>query len=247
MTRWKAAGIHLVISIIVAIGAMILMVGVMYPWEFFTVSGGHKLLAIMLFVDIVIGPLLTLVVFKTGKKSLKMDLTVIALLQVAALVYGMWNVVQARPVFLVHVGDRFYLVRATEITPEELAKGKEPRFRRLSWTGPTLAVALQPKNVDRQGDLIASALGGRDFDQYPETYADYKENAATVLDRVLNTEEVLAKLPEETQAIKRYLESNNLESSQTRIIPLKVGVTYLSALVDAQSAEILKIFPVDPW
>ena len=86
MTRWKASGIHLVISIAIAVAAVAAMLGVMYPWEYFQASGGFKLLTILLSVDVVIGPLLTLLVFKSGKPSLKFDLTVIALLQLAALI-----------------------------------------------------------------------------------------------------------------------------------------------------------------
>ncbi len=247
MSRWKAAGIHLIISIAVAIGATLAMIGVMYPWEYFSASGGHKLLTILLSVDVVIGPLLTLLVFKAGKKSLKMDLTIIALLQLAALVYGLWVVVQARPVFLVHVGDRFYLVRANELSPDRLEAGKEDRFQRLSWTGPTLAVALKPADPGRQQELLGAAMAGADFDQFPETYAGYEENRATVLQRTQATSALLERRPQDTKEIAQFLEDTARPAGKTRIVPLKVGITFLSALIDSETAEILKVFPIDPW
>jgi len=247
MSRWRAAWIHLVVSLIVAAAVSIVMIGVMYPWEYFKASGGHRLLTILLSVDIIIGPLLTLLVFKTGKKNLKMDLTVIALLQVGALIYGMWNVVQARPVFLVHVGDRMYLVRANELSPDRLELGKEDRFRRLSWTGPTLAVALHPNDSARLGDLLSFALAGADFDQYPETYADYEEHSALVLETAKDTSALLKRRPTDSKAIADFLSTEDLNPDQTRVVPLRVGKNFLTALVDADDAKILKVFPVDPW
>ena len=46
------------------------------------------LILLMIGVDVVIGPLLTLIVFDPKKKHLKFDLVVIAALQLAALAYG---------------------------------------------------------------------------------------------------------------------------------------------------------------
>ncbi|MEM7708963.1 MAG: TfpX/TfpZ family type IV pilin accessory protein [Pseudomonadota bacterium] len=247
MTRWKASGIHLLISAGIAAAAVAVMLGVMYPWEYFQASGGFKLLAILLSVDVVIGPLLTLLVFKIGKPSLKFDLTVIALLQVAALVYGMWVVIEARPVFLVHVGDRFHLVRANDLEDELLALGSEERFRTKSWTGPRLAVAIKPRDVDRQQELMMAALSGTDLNYFPETYSDYEQHTDAVLARSLSTVQLLKNRPEDGAPIAAFLEDNSREASSTVVLPLKVGINFLTALVDSRTGEILKIFAVDPW
>ncbi len=247
MNRWKAAGLHLIISVVVAAAAVALMLGVMYPLEFFRVSGGFKLLTIMLSVDVIIGPLLTLIVFKPNKPSLKFDLTCIALVQLAALLYGGWVVVQARPVFLVHVGDRFHLVRASDIDEEVLSLGQEERFRTLSWTGPRLAVAASPKDLDRRQELMMSAISGFDLQYYPETYLDYAQNSETVLLTSQYTSELLSRRPEDTSEIKRFLETTNRSTDDVVVIPLKVGLEFMTALVDAESAEILEFFQLDPW
>jgi len=56
------------------------MILVWYPPPLFQLLGGFELLLLIVAVDIALGPLLTLVVFKSGKKRLKFDLSVIALL-----------------------------------------------------------------------------------------------------------------------------------------------------------------------
>ena len=82
-----------------------------------------------------LGPLLTLVVFKSGKRGMKFDLAVIGLVQLAALIYGAHIVFLARPAFIVFVKDRFEMVAVVDLDPAEVAKAKVPEFRSLSWTG----------------------------------------------------------------------------------------------------------------
>src|SRR5262249_35748019 len=110
MTRWKAATIHSSISAIIAIAVGALLFGVWYPPPYFHAAGADELVLLLVGVDLAIGPLLTLIVFRPGKWGLKFDLVAIGVLQSAALIYGMSVVLQSRPVFLVGVFDRFNLV-----------------------------------------------------------------------------------------------------------------------------------------
>src|SRR4029078_12975478 len=110
MSRWKAAGIHLSISLLIGLIVGALLFGVWYPPPYFHAAGADQLVLLLVSVDIVLGPLLTLVVFKSGKWGLKFDLTLIAVMQTIALVYGLSVVLRSRPVFLVAAVDRFVLV-----------------------------------------------------------------------------------------------------------------------------------------
>src|SRR6187402_1763816 len=105
MSRWKAAAIHLSISASIGLLAAALIFGVWYPPPYSKATGADELVLLLMGVDIVLGPMLTLVVFRSGKKSLRLDLTVIAIMQTCALLYGMSVVVRARPVFIVGVDD----------------------------------------------------------------------------------------------------------------------------------------------
>ena len=146
MSRWKAASIHLSISVAIGLIVGALLFGVWYPPPFFHAAGADQLVLLLVSVDIVLGPLLTLVVFKSGKRGLKFDLTLIAVVQSVALVYGLSIVLRSRPVFLVAAVDRFSLVSAVDIDDADLAQGTKPEFRSLSWTGPrTVGAQLPPQ------------------------------------------------------------------------------------------------------
>ena len=86
--RRQAALIHLGISAAVALAIVATMLLVWYPSPWFAAAGGGTLLLLLVGVDVIIGPLLTFVVFDPAKKSLVYDLAVIVMLQIAALVYG---------------------------------------------------------------------------------------------------------------------------------------------------------------
>ena len=101
LNRWTAAAIHLGISALIAITVVAVMLALWYPQPYFDAMGGTGLLKILVGVDVAIGPLLTLIIFDRRKKSLRFDLSVIAFLQIAALVYGVyimrpWNQPSAR-------------------------------------------------------------------------------------------------------------------------------------------------------
>jgi hypothetical protein len=78
VSRYKAAAIHLGLSALVAVVLVALMLTLWYPSPYFAAMGGGKLLFLIVSIDIVVGPIITLIIFNPKKKSLKMDLFVVA-------------------------------------------------------------------------------------------------------------------------------------------------------------------------
>ena len=110
MTKIKAALIHIFISALV-IGLLLLIIfTIWYPKPFVSISGVIEPLKLLILVDVIIGPLLTFAVYKKGKKYLKIDLALIAIMQISALVYGVYTIYGGRPSMVVmHKGQFHYL------------------------------------------------------------------------------------------------------------------------------------------
>lgn len=248
MPRWKAAAIHLCISAVIAAFASALLVGVWYPPPYFNAGGAGKLLALVVGVDVCIGPLLTFLVFKPGKRGLKFDMTIIALLQIAALVYGVQTIVRSRPVFIVAAVDRFVLVDADQIAKTDLAEAREPQWRRLSWTGPTLVAAELPKDPDERDNLLFSAAaGGKDVQDFPKYYVPY-QNAVSDLRKRAHPIAMLRKLnPAHNAAITKWLVSRNLPASQVMWLPIQARQGDLVMMMDAHSGNPLGALPLAAW
>ena len=119
MSRWKAFGIHFAISVAVLTMLMVVILLFWYPGILFSVDGGWTGLRIVIGVDLVLGPLLTLVVFKSGKPGLRSDLTCIAVFQVTCMAAGMYIVYSERPLALVLAYDTIYILAAQEFEDYE--------------------------------------------------------------------------------------------------------------------------------
>jgi len=119
MSRWKASAIHFSISLAIFLGLLSIILLLWYPGILFSVGGGWAGLQIVFAVDLILGPLLTLIVFKTGKKGLKFDLTCIAVFQAVCMIAGMAVVYGERPVALVLAYDTFYSVDTEELLQYE--------------------------------------------------------------------------------------------------------------------------------
>ena len=83
MSRWRAFAIHFGISMLVFLLLLAIILVFWFPGILFNIDGGWTGLRIIIGVDLVLGPLLTLVVFKAGKPGLKFDLACIGLFQAA--------------------------------------------------------------------------------------------------------------------------------------------------------------------
>lgn len=110
MSRWKAGAIHFLISLAIFLGLLAVILLLWYPGILFNIDSGWTGLQLVIGVDLIAGPLLTLVVFKAGKKGLNFDLSCIAFFQIACMAAGMWVIYSERPLALVLAYDTFYSV-----------------------------------------------------------------------------------------------------------------------------------------
>jgi hypothetical protein len=248
MSRWKAAGIHLSISLALAAIVATLLYTLWFPPPYFGVAGAGNLIPLLMGVDIAIGPLLTLLVMGPNKpKRLRhLDLAIIAILQAAAFAYGIHVICQARPVFIVGEVDRLVVVAADQLSDADLAKGSRPEYRTRSWRGPQLVGAVPPTGPGAF-DVVAAAMdGGKDIDRRPEFYVPYDVVAAglekrgkplTALPPTSKEQQLkLAKLEQEAQAKGQTL----------YFLPIDRQDVEYTAIMSSLQPTPLMILPVDP-
>jgi hypothetical protein len=243
-TRWQAAGTHLLISVVIAIAALFVLLRVWYPPPLFKAEGGNELLFILVAVDVVIGPLITLIVFKSGKPGLRFDLSVIALLQAAALAYGCYTMFVARPVFITFIVDRFEIVRANDIDPAELALAPNPAFRSVSLTGPQIIAVEMPRDINALKELIAEAQkGGKVAQHLPKFYVPYSAKREQIAELSQTVDSALKRGGDLAAAANKFLAESGRKASELRYLPLQtrrgLGVVFL----EANTGEIVKLLP----
>lgn len=130
-TRGAAFAIHLALSILILLVLLAVIFFIWFPRDLIY-AGGIDGLKILMGVDLVLGPVLTLMVYKRGKKGLKFDLTLIGVVQISCLLAGLWLVFNERPLVQVMADDGIHLLAASDfkyhqIDPPELP-GKSPKY-----------------------------------------------------------------------------------------------------------------------
>ena len=239
--------LHLCISIVIGLVAMTLLFGFWYPPPYFSAAGADQLALLLVGVDVGIGPLLTFIVFKPGKKGLTFDLFVIAALQLGALVYGLHTVAASRPVFLVFAVDRFELVAANQIADADLKQGKEDRFRRRSWKGPLLVYGEMPTDPKEHGELAFSGAEGRDLQNLPRYFRDYDGNAIKVAEHAHDLATLRPKIDTDSAAVlDSWLQRNALRDADVRWVPVVARRKDATVLIARDSGKVLAALPIEP-
>lgn len=243
MSRFRAAAIHLALSIGVFLAASALLLLVWYPRPYFEAVGGQGLLALLAGVDVVLGPVITLTIFKSGKKGLKFDLIMIGFMQIAALIYGLSIILQARPAFVVFSDDRFVVISAFEAD----LKGAAAEFDHLPWTGPRLVALKMPDDAQERSQLLFEAFAGGQVEGIARYYRPYSESAETAIKNGQSLASLEAKRPEAQATISEFLNQHQLRREDVIYLPLQSSKQSMVMVLDKNDGQPVGGIAVDPW
>lgn len=246
--RLRASGIHLCLSLLVALLAALLVFGLWYPYPYRQISGGRDLFLLVVIVDVVLGPLITLTIFNRQKPwtELRRDLTLVVILQTAGLSYGLWSVAVARPVHLVFEFDRFRVVHAVDV-PEELLDRTPSGIEALPWSGPTM-LAVRPFRDERErSEATLLALDGLHLGARPDLWQPYDE-ARTTVRRIAKPVAVLKeRFQGRAGEIDDVLAAAGRSAERTAYVPVVSRKTFWTAFVDPETANVVGFMPLDSF
>ncbi|MFZ6845829.1 TfpX/TfpZ family type IV pilin accessory protein [Undibacterium sp. RuTC16W] len=237
-SRLKAAGVHLIVSSVLAMTVASLVLLVWYPESYSKLCGGISLLYIVTSVDLILGPILTFVVFNRlkEKKELIRDVSIICVLQTIGFIYGLHTVYIARPVALVYEGARFRVVTAISVPKEELSKA-EPEFAVLSLNGPKLLGIREFKNQEEKFDAANKALAGMDVGVRPIFWQDYSLSKSQVLKTARPVSELYKKYPDSKDLIDASISKTGLDKDKLAFLPVIARLSDWSLLLDTRTGQ----------
>ena len=250
MSRWKAAAIHLSISLVLAAIVATLLYTLWFPPPYFFAAGAGTLIPLLMGVDIAIGPLLTLLVMSPSKsrKLRRLDLSIIVILQAVAFGYGFHVIYQARPVFIVGEVDRLVVVTADQLSDADLAKGRRPEFRNRSWSGPRLVGVPPPKDDMREYDIASQALaGGKDIDQLPEFYVPYAQVANGLMKHALPLGLLKPANAGQRRQLVELQQAATLRGITLHFLPLQRQNVDYAAILSPDQQQPIAVLAIDPW
>ncbi|WP_420475986.1 TfpX/TfpZ family type IV pilin accessory protein [Noviherbaspirillum sp. ST9] len=244
MNRFKASLLHLFGSVCVVLLVFLLVRLVWYPGRFFEAASGTELMLILTLVDVVLGPLVTLIIFSPAKPSLKFDLTVVVVVQVGFLMYGLWSIYSARPVYIPFDEDRFYLVTANEIDPEDMKKAKNPAFQSFPHFGPTIVGTALPDAPDMREKIKVGGMVGMGIQVLPQYYVPYGQAAASVKAAAVRARELKGEIITSDEDIARLsdYEAKKREGGRAvRFVRLVSKKVMLYVAIDEMTGAVVEI------
>jgi hypothetical protein len=246
--RFKAAGIHLGISLAVAILAALLVFGVWYPYPYREISGGRELFLILVTVDVILGPLITLTIFNRAKprNELRRDLAFVGLIQILALGYGLWTVFVARPVHLVFEIDRFRVVHAIDV-PSDLMDRVPAGIDPLPLGGPTLLSVRPFRDGKEEGDATLVALQGIALAARPDLWQPYAASRGQVLQAAKPVDRLKTRFAPRAAEIDAVLKQAGRQAANTVYLPVAGRKAFWTAFIDPATADVVAFIPLDSF
>lgn len=237
--KLKAFLIHLAISSIVLSIFFCLIYFLWYPSPLLKAAAGERVLFLLACIDVILGPILTFVIYKKNKKTLKFDLAVIGFLQVVALLYGLHSLLISKPAWIVFNQNRFEMIQYNQIVDGD---GKDSKFITRLWSKPKFVAVELSSDVNKKSDqVIQEVLTGVSLAQQPGNYVPLiNQNKQLILQSkplkdLYDFNDILK--------LKKILSEYN---AATGWIPLKTNGMDMVVLLN-DNGEVIKIVDLRPW
>jgi len=243
ISRKQAFLTHLLISACVFVVISSLIVFYWFPGFYFYFDGGVRAIGTIFFVDVVLGPSLTLMIFKPGKKSLKFDMAVILLLQLSALVWGVNNVYTERPGATV-----FYTGKFTCLTQADTSEINMTAVVAGPSGEQNLSFLQRPDTVDDYLVFMKEAFAHKSsaIYYYGEKIVPLDE---TVINRLQNYQLDIKELALENEVaagvVRSYVDNHQTDMERINLIPLSCRYGSAIAVYDMQEMKITEWFDVE--
>ena len=242
VTRKQAFLTHLTVSLCIFIVISYLIVFRWFPEFYFYLDGGIRAIATLFFVDVILGPGLTLLVFKPGKKLLKFDMSVILLLQFSALFWGVSSIYAERSGAAIFYYGKFACVSQADthdMKMNEIIVGPSDQQR--------LAFLQRPDTLDDFFSFSKEA-----FDHQSSEIYYYGEKIVPldgrVMERLQNYRLNLLALAAENEVaaknVEDYYARHAADIEYINLIPLSCRYGSAIAVYDARELKITDLIEV---
>jgi hypothetical protein len=245
--KFRAFIIHFLVTAALGACAAALIFLVWFPRPFATMIGGAELFMLVVGCDLALGPLISLVIYDSRKsrRALIMDYTLVGLVQLAAMGYGVYIVAGTRPVYVVFDQDRIEVVTAREVLDSELAAARDPQYRKLPLDGPHL-VSLNVPAADQQ-DALFQSLQGNEEHERPKFFQPYEAGLDAIRAHAKPLSTLSGSFPAAAPLLESAKHTVDLPAERLRWLPVHHRRGFWTVLIDNESGRPVAYVPFDPY
>jgi hypothetical protein len=248
--RLNAFGWHLLAS---ATALLIIVGGIYlgwYRWPGWYLADATQVTRVLIGVDLVVGPLLTLVIANPTKplRTLARDVSVIAACQLIALGYGSWSLWNGRPLYYAFSEDVLQLVQAYDISADQAAIGNKdnPRLAPHWYSRPRWIWApLPPEESERDKIIQAAISGGDDVIAMPSHYKPWNDGLDALRSQLKKLDDVKYFSSKDKKRLRERMQARGLVLDQANAIALTGRGRPLLALINPANGEVTTILSID--
>lgn len=244
----KTATAHLGLNILVAAAVAALVFWVWYPYPYHQLMGSLDLMWLIIVVDVVCGPVLTLVLAdpRKSRTALWRDLAWVACIQLAALAYGLYTVAVVRPVVVAFEQDRFNVVSAIEVQRDELSAAPE-ELRSLSWFGPRRIALRAAENANERASVLDLSLKGIEPSMRPSYWlADPASDHAAIRAKMQPLSRLQQRYPDHPE-LQQAIQASGLPEDALYYLPFTSWKNKEWTVLLDQEAQFKGFVPVDAF
>jgi hypothetical protein len=245
--RLKAFGLHLLASAT----ALTLILGALYlgwyRWPGWYLADVKTVVFVMIGVDVVLGPTLTLIIAGNNKprRELKRDIGIIVAVQLCALIYGTTQLWNGRPLYYAFSETELQLVQAYDIDRDEAARGRREnaQFAPHWYSLPRWIWAPLPQDPEESQKIVTgTVMGGNDVTSMPRYFKRWEQGLPALRDKLKRVDDVMYFARPEKDRLKERMQAAGLSIDQLNAMPFTGRGHPLLAVFDPASARIVAIF-----
>ena len=243
VTRKQAFLTHLLVSASVFIIISYLIIYHWFPDFYFFLDGGIRAITTIFFVDVVLGPGLTLLVFKPGKKGLKFDMAVILLLQISALSWGVSSVYSERSGTTVFYHGKFSCIAhddTNNMNMDVITAGPSGKQR--------LSFLQRPDTIDDFLEFTKEAFAHQSaaIYYYGEKIVPLDERVVKRLPNYkLNLSELALESEVAARKVEDYIEQHEDDVEYIHLMPLSCRYGSAIAVYDTRELKVTDLLEVE--
>lgn len=236
--KFKAFGVHLVVSILIFAASVAVFVLLFYPQPYFVADGGLQGMRIAAGVDLVLGPLLSFVVYRKGKKGLRFDYIVIGVAQVAAMLAGLYLVHMQRPLFTVYAIDTFYTVTWEDLIGRGLDRAQlDALAKKSKGTLPLVYVKLPMEHADR-AKFFEDIAGGAEPRQMSSRFVPISAEAMPYLARSSESiDKFVKRYPEIAPLVDQFAGKRNKQRADFAFFVMEARYQQFLLVLDKSTGD----------
>ncbi len=218
-----------------------------YRWPGWYLTDVKTVVLVMVCVDVVLGPTLTLIIAnqKKSRRELTRDIGIIVAVQLCALTYGTVSLWNGRPLYYAFSENVLQLVQAYDIDAKEAQLGREqnPALAPHWYSLPRWVWAPLPQDPKERQRIFASAVsGGDDVISMPRYFRPWENGLPSLRNQLRKADDVPYFSPGEKKKLKGEMKAAGMADDQLDTMTLTGRGHPLLAVIDPTRLRITAEF-----